>query len=60
MELLTGVEVARRLGIHRITLRNWIREGRLPAIKLGHNTVRVSAAALEEFVRSHVIPTDAR
>jgi excisionase family DNA binding protein len=60
MELLPAVEVARRLGIHRHTLRVWLREGRLPAIRLGANTIRVSSTALDEFIRSRMMPTDAR
>lgn len=34
-ELLTVDEVARRLKLHPETIRRWIREGRLKAVKLG-------------------------
>lgn len=34
-ELLTVVQVAKRLQLHPETIRRWIREGRLHAISLG-------------------------
>jgi excisionase family DNA binding protein len=34
-QLLTVVQVAERLQLHPETIRRWVREGKLPAVKLG-------------------------
>ena len=39
--LLTCEEAAQRLGVHVATLRAWIREGRVPAYRLGQRFTRV-------------------
>lgn len=40
-QLLTLDEAAQRLGIHVATLRAWVREGRVPAYRLGKRFARV-------------------
>lgn len=45
--LLSPREVARRWGIHTITLRRWTKEGRLKSLKLGRS-VRFQ---MEEILR---------
>jgi excisionase family DNA binding protein len=40
-ELLTCEEAAARLGIHVGTIRSWIREGHIPAYRLGQRFTRV-------------------
>lgn len=54
-ELITLREAAKRLGVHIATLRTWVREGRLPAYRLGARFTRISwpavLAALEEGQR---------
>lgn len=45
-ELLTLREAADRLGVHVTTLRSWVREGKLPAYRLGRRFTRVSWAAV--------------
>jgi excisionase family DNA binding protein len=45
-ELLTVEEAARRLKINPQTVRRWIRQGLLPAAKVGRKEWRINAAAL--------------
>jgi excisionase family DNA binding protein len=40
-ELLTCEEAAERLGIHTGTFRSWIRDGHIPAYRLGQRFTRV-------------------
>jgi excisionase family DNA binding protein len=49
-ELLGTPEAARRLGVSTDRIRQWIREGRLPAIRVGRDWV-VPGAAVTRFVR---------
>lgn len=39
--LLPLDEASRRLGIHVTTLRAWVREGRVPAYRIGKRFIRV-------------------
>jgi len=48
-KLFTIQEVANRLGIHWQTVRNYIKNGNLPAVKFGRN-VRVSSNKLDDFI----------
>ncbi|AOS62364.1 excisionase family DNA binding protein [Actinoalloteichus hymeniacidonis] len=48
-ELLTADEVAARLGLHVRTVRNYIRDGRLPAVRIGKQ-YRITGADLAEFL----------
>jgi excisionase family DNA binding protein len=50
--LLTIQQVADRLQLSKATVRNRIKEGKLKAIKLGYNTLRVEESELEKFIRS--------
>lgn len=46
--LFTPEQVAKKLGVHVKTVRRYIREGRLAAVKVGKR-YRVTAKALEDF-----------
>ena len=48
--LLTLEEAARRLHTSKFSIRRWIREGKLPGIRIGQEW-RVDPADLEEFIR---------
>lgn len=51
-ELLDVETVAAELGVHVDTVRKWIREKQLRAVKLGRRGgYRVRRSALEEFLR---------
>jgi excisionase family DNA binding protein len=54
-ELLTVAEVARRLKLHEETIRRYIREGRLRAIRLGRTQAgyRIRASAVELFLSNN-------
>ena len=50
MEFLTYKAVAERLNIHPTTVSRLVRAGKLPAVRLGRNTPRIPAEALEAFL----------
>ena len=51
-EMLTATEVAAKFGVHPETVKNWIHEDKLKAVRLGYRTVRILPKDLEEFVAS--------
>jgi excisionase family DNA binding protein len=52
-ELLTVQQSAEVLGCSEATIRNWIREGRLRAYRVGPRFLRIKANDLEKTVRSY-------
>lgn len=44
------IEIAKQLKVHPITVRRYIREGKLKALKVG-GSIRISGEALENFTR---------
>jgi excisionase family DNA binding protein len=54
-KLLTLSQTAEALGVCTRTVRNWISEGRLPAVRLGDHLIRVRASEVAHFARP--IPT---
>jgi excisionase family DNA binding protein len=46
---LTVSEAARVLGVHKLTLYRYIRQGRIPALRIG-TCVRLNPKALAEYV----------
>lgn len=50
MEHYTAREVAEMLKVHERTISRWIKDGRLPAIRLG-NRYRISRQDLEKFLQ---------
>ena len=48
-ELLTVREVAELLQLHEVTIRRYIRDGKLASVRIGRN-VRVLRSALDEFI----------
>src|SRR5215212_8566453 len=43
-------QAAALLGVSRVTIWRWIRDGRLPVARLGHRTTRIAGADLERLV----------
>src|SRR5438105_1212619 len=43
-------QAAARLGVSRVSLWRWIRDGRLPVARLGHRTIRIRAEDLERLL----------
>lgn len=57
-QLFTVDEVAGRLDVHAKTVRRFIREGRLPAKRIGKE-YRITRAALDEFAGTSAAPNQA-
>jgi excisionase family DNA binding protein len=55
-DLLSVEDVAERLGVGRVTVYRWCREGRLPCLKVGR-AWRVRRESLEDFLRRSELPT---
>lgn len=51
-DLLTLAEGGELIGVSPHTIRNWIRQGRLPAYRFGHRTLRVRRAELLEMAQT--------
>lgn len=51
--MLTYAEAAQMLGVRIRYVRRMVQEGRLPAIRLGHRTVRIPEAAIKLFIANH-------
>ena len=49
--LLTPDQVAERLSLSVLTVRAWLRSGRLPGVKPGGRVWRVRDADLDEYIR---------
>jgi excisionase family DNA binding protein len=54
-ELLTVVEVAKRWQLHPESVRRMIRQGRIPAVKIGPQN-RVALITLEKFEHDGAVP----
>lgn len=52
-EIYTISQAAKLLQVHDLTIRRYIKEGRLPAIRIGGN-VRVTAVAIKNFTHSFI------
>lgn len=54
--LLTIAEVAQRLRLHPITIRRYIREGKLQALKIG-GRIRITKTAVDSLTKTlHPLP----
>jgi excisionase family DNA binding protein len=51
-DLLTGPELADRLGVRPATVLAWYRSGRIPGRRLGHKVLRFSLAAVVAALES--------
>lgn len=49
-ELLTTEEIAKELKYHIETVRKWIREGKLKAMRINRKEYRVKRSELERFL----------
>ena len=54
--LLTLKEAAARLRLSRHTLRSWVRQRRLPAVRLGRRALRFRAEDLDAVVNASHVP----
>jgi excisionase family DNA binding protein len=44
-------EAAELLGVHRYTINTWVRNGKIPYVRLGRNTVRIPKSDLLKLQR---------
>jgi excisionase family DNA binding protein len=49
---LSPADVAAELGVSKDTVLRWIRDGKLPAARLGYRTLRIRRQDLDAFLRS--------
>jgi excisionase family DNA binding protein len=57
-ELMTVAEIAAVLKLNQQTIRNWIDQGRLPAIRIGRR-VRIKRSDFEELLTTAAAPAPA-
>jgi excisionase family DNA binding protein len=50
-KIYTRQEVAKLLQVHPDTVQEWIEEGKLASIKIGHKTVRILQSDIDNFIR---------
>ncbi len=55
-ELVDSQALARHFGVGIETVRNWVRDGRVPCIRPTRKTVRFDLAEVERAVRVNSIP----
>ncbi len=48
---LTIDEVAEIVGVHRDTVKQWLQDGKLGSVRIGHRTIRIMPDALDKFLR---------
>lgn len=48
---VTPAEAAKLLSVAKLTVYNWIKSGKLPAVRLGGKTLRIELDALHEFMQ---------
>jgi excisionase family DNA binding protein len=57
-ELLTPAQAAKELKLHPRTVRRYIREGKLKAIRLSNFYLRIRRSELERFLRERETDND--
>jgi excisionase family DNA binding protein len=55
-KVITVAEAAERLGVHHMTIRRWIREGRLRAFRVGDVRRYVDAEEVEALREPQELP----
>ena len=53
--LLTWKQAAAELHVQPTTLRRWVRQGRLPAVKLTQRCIRINRADIEAFIAARTV-----
>jgi len=55
-KLLRVTEVAERLGLRASTIRAWILQRRIEAVRVGRRAIRVPSSAVQRIIEVGVIP----
>lgn len=50
-EHVTVKQVANYFDVHELTVRRWIADGKLPAIRVGKRAIRIRVADVNAFIR---------
>jgi len=50
--LSTPEGLAQRMGLGVVTVKRWIKAGKIKGLKLGHNTVRIAESEIQRFLAS--------
>jgi PAS domain S-box-containing protein/excisionase family DNA binding protein len=53
-------EAAALLGVSRVTMSRWIRDGRVPVARLGHRTIRIRREDLDQLLHAAGSPVQSR
>jgi len=59
----TAAEAAMLFGVHEKTVKKWINQGELRAIRTGNKSngpIRIPKAALQEYENTHLIETESQ
>ena len=56
--LITGVELAKRLGVTLETVRQWRRSNLIPAVKINSTTIRYDAAEVIAVLKARSADTE--
>lgn len=51
-QMLTPVQVSVRIGVTPATIYNWIKDGRLKAVRFGPRVLRIPAEELARFAQA--------
>ncbi len=55
-ESYSSVELAKILGVHRVTVTNWIKKGALKAVITPGGRYKITRKALKDFLQEHDMP----
>jgi len=58
MKLFTVTEASDILGVKPKTLRDWIWKKKIETVRKGSRYVRISEAALKNFIETHTVPSE--
>lgn len=56
MGALSPIQVAEQLGVSKDTVLRLVRSGKLPAVKVGWRTWRITEESLAAFIRAGEVP----
>lgn len=58
--IMRAAQVAERIGIHRVTLHKWVKDGNFPApARLGPNTVAWRTSTVEAWIEERFASAEA-
>jgi excisionase family DNA binding protein len=55
-KLLTGAQVAERLGLKPVTIRQWIAKRKLASVKVGDRAIRIPESEVAKLIERGFVP----